>query len=286
MTKNDFLFDHTGRKRKELETSDENVIFISKLRKRKEQNNRRSNRIRKSHKESDLELDKNGIFNSENEQISIDHSQASELSELSSLSDVTEADSEIHPTEEESDLPGTEAEFETSAEEKEVVVGGKSLRGTQYRIDRYLTNSDCTEFEFRRPTRQKERVNYSKQLMPPNFTQILDKEFGKDNDSSVKPNIKKKKGRLNESESDEEIIVPKGRICTLLSQKHQKNAPLPINIAEMMVAEEMRLLEMVDSETRSKFEQKRKILNSMPKHSIDFDSVAGLDERKIHLIQI
>ena len=67
----------------------------------------------------------------------------------------------------------------TNDERKEFIVAGKSLRGTKARNKYIQDDSDYEQdFSSRRThrLRNREPVNYTKQLMPANFTQILEKE--------------------------------------------------------------------------------------------------------------
>ena len=164
--------------------------------------------------------------------------------------------------------------------------------------------------------RQRRSVDYSKQLMPANFTQILEREskvldriidasaedqkssrdfFAKSSryrpSSSARPSnmgkSPRRHERLNESDDDEVPIIKRGRIFGLLqasSMANAKNQILPVNMKDMMQAEEFRLLQRVDSESRAQFLNRNNEGGTLPLNAtsamIGFDDVSGFDDRK------
>ena len=121
--------------------------------------------------------------------------------------------------------------------------------------------------------RQKARIDYEKQLMPRNFTQVLDKEFPLSKPKT--PLNSPKKEKLNDEEREKE---PTSRINGFLNQTEYRSF-LPINIKEIVHAEETRLLELVSDEN-IKREYDSIHSKSGVHESIDFDSVAGLEKQK------
>ena len=121
--------------------------------------------------------------------------------------------------------------------------------------------------------RQRQRVDYQKQLMPRNLTQVLDKEFPIDKPKSPRKSPKKEK--LND---EEQLKEPTSRINCFLNQQEYKSF-LPVNIREIVTTEEKRLLHLIpnNEEVTELFESRNCTSNS---DSIDFDNVAGLDQQK------
>lgn len=164
--------------------------------------------------------------------------------------------------------------------------------------------------------RQRRSIDYSKQLMPANFTQILERESkvldriidasAEDRKSSRDFFVKSSRyrpsssagpshlgksprlhERLNESDDEEVPIIKRGRIFGLLqasSMANTKNQILPVNMKDMMQAEELRLLERVDSESRAQF-LNRNNGDTLPLNAtsamIGFEDVSGFDDRKL-----
>jgi SpoVK/Ycf46/Vps4 family AAA+-type ATPase len=128
----------------------------------------------------------------------------------------------------------------------------------------------------KRKLREKESIDYSKQLMPDNFTQVLDREF-KDLQYTTKKKEKKYNKRLNESDDESQPIVFKNRTLALLSKaQHNKNTIIPQNMDDMLRAEEQRLLHHVSAEVKEQFVKHRP---DFKEHiQVGFDMVAGFED--------
>ena len=173
---------------------------------------------------------------------------------------------------------------------------------------------DYRSAQYQPRLRERRPINYSKQLMPANFTQILEhesklmdgiidaserfKEGGKSK-GEIFPLKRNKSGfpsryaksprrheRLNESDDEELPTLKRGRIFGLLqasSMINAKNHILPVNMKEMMEAEEIRLLKKVDPESKNKFLLRKYGIDGDLNRSmsnIGFEDVSGFDDRK------
>lgn len=209
----------------------------------------------------------------------------------------------------------------SDVDEKPFIIGGKALRGTKARR-KY--SEDYSDFEddyganiYQPRLRNRPQVNYSKQLMPANFTQILENEskvldrkieaterYNEDRKSSndrfslssrfrpsnpTKGKSTRMHERLNESSDDDVPVLKKGRIFGLLqasSMQSSKNQILPVNMQEMMRAEELRLLKRVDENSRDLFMgriygNESNLYGSIGQ--IGFNDVSGFDDHIMSL---
>ena len=173
---------------------------------------------------------------------------------------------------------------------------------------------DYRSVQYQPRLRQRQPINYSKQLAPANFTQILEHESKlldgimdaserfKDEEKSrgeIFSSKRRKSGlptkyaksprrheRLNESDDEELPALKNGRIFGLLqasSMMNAKNQILPVNMKEMMQAEEIRLLKKVDDESKNKFLDRKDGIDAESNQSISkigFEDVSGFDDRK------
>jgi hypothetical protein len=162
----------------------------------------------------------------------------------------------------------------SESEDSELDEPIRSLRSTSQR-NQHAQYSQHHRLK-KRKLRRKDSVDYSKQLMPANFTQILDREFKELQGSSPKKKERQNK-RLNESDDELQPTVFKNRIVALLSKsQHNKHTIVPQNMDDMLRAEEQRLLLHVSSDVRETFLKHRPEFKE--NSHVGFEMVAGFDE--------
>lgn len=163
-----------------------------------------------------------------------------------------------------------------------------------------------SEVENPRKLRKRNSVNYAIQMMPKNLGEILDNEARdiidrEDRERERRRNMKRwnsgtsnnnnlaspfsARNRLNDEDDDIPAPLPEGRIFSLFGKQNtHKNAILPINMNQLMQAEEAKLMQGLDDETKALFmAQKHPENDSDPMCDVDFSDVAGLDQRNAFL---
>ncbi len=86
------------------------------------------------------------------------------------------------------------------------------------------------------------------------------------------------------SDDDEPQVGPRGRIFGLFGPTQAKAVGLPLNMNEIMKAEETRLMAGVDDEAKALFMAENPLALSRPAEGetldpVTFNDVAGLDDR-------
>jgi ATP-dependent 26S proteasome regulatory subunit len=131
-------------------------------------------------------------------------------------------------------------------------------------------------------TRKKDRIDYAKQLMPNNLTQILDKEFPQNDQSSAAPAIPRVPNSQKQliNQSDDEGPVADNRLQGLLYPGQLNH--LPVNINQLIEQQESRFLSMLSDADREYF--KRQYTKKELPAAITFDDIAGHQEhlKKLH----
>ncbi|KAI8906698.1 hypothetical protein EDD86DRAFT_209570 [Gorgonomyces haynaldii] len=167
-------------------------------------------------------------------------------------------------SEKQSDSERESGSERASERESEIYISSDSEPSRDLRFKRKRRQSP-------RKLRQKQSVDYKRQLMPPNFTQILDQETELIERSKTKRSQSPQRNKLNEEE-EEEVVVP-SRICTLFGNSKMKHSPLNLN--EIILAEQSKILNGLDQATRNQF------LFDNPQTTQDklsFDDIAGFDD--------
>jgi ATP-dependent 26S proteasome regulatory subunit len=248
-------------------------------------------RVRKVKKSHFLSSEFDAVVQESGPEHTIKQTQQQETQEVTDPEEVTErleeveedsnetVDHDLHDTPEHltkrkapesdvSEFSNVESETEDSVLEEPI----RSLRSTSQRSQRYSQHHRLKK----RKLRSRESVDYSKQLMPANFTQILDREF-KDLQSSSPKKKERQNKRLNESDDEMQPTVFKNRIIALLSKsQHNKHTIVPQNLDDMLRAEEQRLLLHVSSDVRENFMKHRPEFKE--NSHVGFEMVAGFDE--------
>ncbi len=100
---------------------------------------------------------------------------------------------------------------------------------------------------------------------------------------------KKGKERLNESDDDTAVTVPKSRLFGLFQSSSLKNQILPVNLKKLLAQEQMRLLERIpDEHSKRQFMNavgvdKKELEDSLDSEKVTFDDVSGFEKHVISL---
>ncbi|KAH9252782.1 hypothetical protein BASA81_009293 [Batrachochytrium salamandrivorans] len=161
-----------------------------------------------------------------------------------------------------------------------------------------------------RRLRKREPVDYTRQLMPPDLSQLLaldrpnesaiqggvattgldaDHEGGKStwNYHASHLDLSQSNGagrsRLNEDDDDATPVIAQGRIFALFSGvQNIRGSTVPLNMSDMLRAEEQNLMKGVDATTRKLIDSKKLSITQNAEFfdagKVDFSMVAGFDE--------